>query len=794
MGYNDHNEVNVALYLGNDSEKGERVELKPDRLRTHAVVVGMTGSGKTGLGLVLLEELARQDVPIIAIDPKGDLTNLALLLPEFDAESFEPWVEDESEAEAIAHKWKNGIEKSGLSAKDVSALKEKCAFNLFTPGSKSGTPVDLLGAFKRPTGEIADDEEAVMSLVQSTVSGLLGLAGRKADPVRDPAHIVLSRIVGDAWAAGEDPDVETLILRLMDPPFEKVGVFALDKFFPPDERTDLGMALNAVMSSPSFANWQKGAPLDIEKLLRRGEKNQVSIFSIAHLDEIQRQFFLSILLGKLLAHSRMMPGTNDLRALIYFDEVAGYLPPHPHNPPTKRPLLTMMKQTRAVGVGVVLSTQNPVDLDYKALSNAGVWAIGRLQTKQDRDRVLKGMGRPDLDDAVESLKKREFVLFDAKEDEPALFKTRHAMCYLRGPLTRKEISRLNDSELVEKQALPEPAKQAPTTVETVRPDIYTSDGKAGLLKSPPGVGENTWFLDERVVFSKSVNEIFRPFEKPGRDDGAILYQPALYADLTLRFDEDRAGFVLDRRERRLWFPLVGNAPGEHIELPVPESALMQDPVEGARFEHLPTFADEEKELKALQKRVVDDIYRSESAGMFVQKKLKMNSRGDEDKHAFVERVRKAAQDDIDEKLAKLQESAQKKIDRLEDRLETERARLVDAQGALRSKQFEEVASIGETIFGMFSGRRRSTGVSKAVRKRGQSSRAKTKMQSIEDKIARYEEDLAELQIELEEKVDELRELEHQYVEDIGEKDVRLEKADIRLDRFGILWVPVSRRL
>ena len=764
------------LYLGNHEE--ERVQLKPSRLTTHGVIVGMTGSGKTGLGLVLLEELAQKGVPIIAIDPKGDLANLGLLFPDYDKESFGKWVEDPLEAEQTAARWKSGVGKAGLSDV-VHGLKEKLDLRVYTPGSTSGDPVDLLGAFRRPKPEILGDDEARVALVQSTVSGLLGLAGRTPDPLRDPAHIVLSKIVDDAWSNGQDPDLETLILALMDPPFEKVGVFPLDKFFPPDDRTDIAMALNAVIAAPSFAAWQRGAALDCEAMLARGDKTRVSIFHIAHLDEVQRAFFISLLLGQLLAHTRNMPGTDDLRAVLYFDEVAGYLPPHPKNPPTKGPLLTMMKQARAVGVSVVLATQNPVDLDYKALSNAGVWAIGRLQTQQDRDRVLKGMGRTDLDDTVEALRKREFVLFDAKSDGPQVMKTRHAMCFLRGPFTRVELAAFKRDD------------EAPPVAHDQEPAAPKTKPEDGLLSAPPKTG---LFLDERVVFSRAVGDRFSLYTEPMRDDGATVYRPAMFAEASLRFDEDRVGFVADRRVRRAWFPL-DDGPSDGEELPLPPSAFMETPLDGARFHALPNWCDEEGELKKIQKRFVDDLYRNETTGRFVHKKLRMNGRGDEDEGAFRERVRVAAIEYIDEKKQDLFEKTEKKLKRLQQKEARAEGKVADLRGALRARQADEIADIGATIFGMFTGSRRFTGskVSRAVKKRSKSSRTGQRVARAEEELADVRQDMLELQHDVEADMADLdREVEN-MVDDIEEREVRLEKSDIRVEQFTLLYIPVSRR-
>ncbi|MCK6505677.1 DUF853 family protein [Myxococcota bacterium] len=462
-----------TLSLGRD-EAGAAVVFAPEDLRTHGVVVGMTGSGKTGLSIVVLEELARAGVPIIAIDPKGDLGNLAFLFGALSAEEFAPWVEPGADPGTTAAAWREGLAGSGLSAADVAALRDRVQVTVYTPGSEAGVPVDVLGAFRRPTQAAAADPDTLRAVVAGTVSGLLGLVGRDSDPVRDPAHIVLSQVLEQAWAAGEDPDLETLILRLVDPPFEKVGVFPLDRFFSPDDRMALAMQLNGIVAAPSFQAWTRGAPLDLVALLGGPEgpppgRVPVHVFTLAHLADPQRQLFLSLLLSGLRAWSRALPGTSGLRAVLFFDEVAGYLPPHPYDPPTKEPLLTLMKQARAVGLGVLLSTQNPVDLDYKALSNAGLWFVGRLQTKQDRDRLLSGLGRPDLDEAVASLGRRRFLVVDAKSDQPRTFATRHAMAFLRGPLTSVEIGRLKAPAAKTAPRRPPPPRPPPPRPSPPRP-------------------------------------------------------------------------------------------------------------------------------------------------------------------------------------------------------------------------------------------------------------------------------------------------------------------------------------
>ncbi len=764
-----------ALHLGRRPDSTHRVGLDPSHLRTHGVVVGMTGSGKTGLCLVMLEELVRAGVPIIAIDPKGDLGNLGLVFPELRAGDFAPWAANQ-DAEAIASRWRAGLEREGLVPDGIRALRDRLDLTVYTPGSEAGVPVNLLGSLKRPPA--TGDDEASRELVADTVSGLLGLVGRAPDPVRDPAHVVLAHIVQTAWAAGEDLDLEALIMRLVDPPFEKIGVFPVDRFFPPDDRMDLAMRFNAVVASPTFAAWAKGATLDIGAMLARGERTKVHVFSLAHLDESERQFFVSLLSGQLLAWSRTQPGTDELRALLFFDEVAGFLPPHPKQPPSKRPLLTIMKQSRAVGLGVVLSTQNPVDLDYKALSNAGTWCIGRLNTAQDRERLLSGIDGQGLDGAVAGLEKRQFLLHQVGRGAPSVFGTRHAMCFLRGPLTRVEVAKVN--ALFDVEAPATPVANTPAATPKVR------------TATPAVEGVDRWFLDPRVVFAARMGGVFEAHAEPKRDDERIRFAPALYAALSLRFDEDRVGFVLDETCHRIWFPLGERRPKEAIAVRLEEGDLLDDPPDDAVFDALPDWMDEAKELKALEKEIADDVYRTETRGMFVNKKLKLYGRAEESRRDFDARCAALVEDAIDAEVAKLRDEYASKAKRIEDRLESAGAKLAEAEGMVQSRQLDEAVNIGMSILSVFGGRK--AGVSRAISKRRQTSRASHKKSQLEGDIERLEDEAAEMMIELDAKIADIRRDEEDKLDETEERAVRLEKSDVRVTAFGIVWVPVSRRI
>src|SRR5688572_6642900 len=399
--------MSSGLYLGKtfdpkDASLGATVELDSSDLLTHGLVVGMTGSGKTGAAITLIEEVLKQGVPVIAIDPKGDLGNLLLLFDDLAPASFEPWVDVESArregqtpkaaAESAAATWKKGLADWGLSADDVRALRANHEATIYTPGSSAGVGLNVLQSLDAPAFPFEAAEEDLRDEIASVVGGMLSLLKIDADPLQSREHIFLSTLVEEAWRAGRSLTLEELVPAVADPPFDKVGALPLESVYPRREREGLMRALNNLLASPRFESWREGAPLDVPSLLRTKDgKPRLSIIYTAHLEEDERLFITALLLDKVKTWMRRQPGTSELRALVYMDEIFGYFPPHPKNPPTKRPLLTLLKQARAQGVGVVLATQNPVDLDYKALSNMGTWLVGKLQTDQDRERLRDGL-------------------------------------------------------------------------------------------------------------------------------------------------------------------------------------------------------------------------------------------------------------------------------------------------------------------------------------------------------------------------------------------------------------------
>lgn len=444
---------------------GVAVALGRDALTTHGVIVGMTGSGKTGLGIVLLEEVLRSGVPALIIDPKGDMANLALTFPSLSADAFAPWIDPgqaarsgelpAAHAAAVAGTWRKGLADWGLGGEDVQALRDAAEVVVYTPGSAAGVGISVLGSLAPPPRPFDDDAEDLRDEIEAFVSSLLLLAGIEADPMSSREHILVSQLITRAWRAGQGLDLDDLILQVATPPLRSIGVFELDRFFPEKERNKLAMRLNGLVASPSFQPWLAGEPLDIQHMLYGADgRPRAAVIYLAHLADEQRMFAVTLLLSKVVSWMRRQPGTSDLRALVYMDEVYGFCPPTAA-PPSKGPILTLLKQARAHGVGVVLATQNPVDLDYKAMSNAGTWMVGRLSTERDKARIVEALRSASgdveiatLDRLIGGLGKRQFLMLGARSPKPRLFTSRFALSYLRGPLTRDEVKALRPAAVV----------------------------------------------------------------------------------------------------------------------------------------------------------------------------------------------------------------------------------------------------------------------------------------------------------------------------------------------------------
>lgn len=517
------------FYLGRDHDlaagetSAEPLLYKSKDLTTHAVCVGMTGSGKTGLCLSLLEEAALDGIPAICIDPKGDLGNLMLGFPDLEAESFRPWVDEsvasrkglskDEFAQQTADLWKDGLAGWDQGPERIQKYNDSVERLIFTPGASHGLPMTVLKNFNAPPKALMDDADAFRSRVQSAVSGLLALLGIDADPVRSREHILLSNVLTTSWKAGKDLSIADMIREIQSPPFDSVGVMDLETFYPEKERTKLAMDLNNLLASPSFAGWMTGQPLDVQQLFYSPEgKPRHSIISISHLDDAQRMFFVTILLNEVLAWMRTQPGTGSLRSLLYMDEVFGYFPPT-KNPPSKEPMLTLLKQARAFGLGCVLATQNPVDLDYKGLSNAGTWFLGRLQTERDKMRVMEGLegasaqagssfDKQAMERTLAGVGSRVFLMNNVHENAPRVFHTRWAMSYLCGPLSRQQIQKLMDP-LREKFAPPEPEPKEEFEPKADEPPKPPENTKPTHAPAPLPAGTGDPALREKFQIAKS---------------------------------------------------------------------------------------------------------------------------------------------------------------------------------------------------------------------------------------------------------------------------------------------------
>jgi len=779
-----------TLQLGREVASQEHCSLKPADLVTHGVILGMTGSGKTGLALTLLEELVEAGVPLMLLDPKGDLANLGLLFPELSDEQLEGWVEPEQRA-AVRERLQRGRLQWGIGPSRVAALRDRLELRIYTPGSRAGRSLNLLGNFRRPGDSLLQDSEARIELISGQIQGLLALVGVEADPLRAPEAVVLSQILDQAWEQGQDLSLEDLVLKLVDPPFKKVGVFPLESFFPSAQRMELAMKLNALVASPAFSSWSQGEPLDPElwqKPTTPG-KVPVNLFYLAHLSDSERMFFVSLMLHRLRSWSRGLAGTTQLRTLLYFDEVAGYMPPHPLNPASKQPLLTLLKQARAVGLGVVLATQNPVDLDYKGLANTGTWWVGKMQTSQDRARVSQGLtlaeaglDNESLTREFEQLESRVFLLKSPSHAVPRRVETRFAMSLLRGPVTRTELPRLQ----------PAPPAASDSSPAAAAAPAAATRADNGLVSHPPPAptGFAQAFLDPRTVFSARLEGAFEAHALARREDGKTLWRPALWGEVQLRF-ADKA-FVLDELHHYLFFPLGERLPEQWTRLTLEADDLLGEPAESGLFEQLPAAFDEARELKGAQAAMQDDLYRRVTSSQWLQAELKLYGAGGESQDDFRRRVEAAVQERIDQKVAKLQARYDKEIATLQERLARHESRLDTLRNESQRRQTESLYNAGAALLGFFTGKKRA--LSSALSSHHRSSSAKDRVGQAEGELEQLQLKMAELASKLESEVADIEAQERAALERIEQRNVRLQRSDIRLVRFGVLWIPVTRRL
>jgi hypothetical protein len=796
------------FYLGKTYDMKERqvtpnlVVYESKHLTTHAVCVGMTGSGKTGLGIALLEEAAIDGIPVIAIDPKGDLGNLLLTFPKLEAEDFQPWVDsDEAErrgltteqfAEQTAEQWRKGLANWDQSGERIERLREAVDLAIYTPGSTAGLPLTVLRSFNVPPARLLEQTEAYRERVASTVSGLLALLGIVVDPITSREHILLANILDNSWRAGHDLDMAGLIQAVQSPSFQKVGVLDLETFFPAKDRFTLAMKLNNLLASPGFAAWLEGDPLDVSGLLYTpAGKPRLSIMSIAHLSDNERMFFVTILLNEVLAWIRTQPGTSSLRAIVYMDEIFGYFPPIA-NPPSKVPMLTLLKQARAFGLGVVLATQNPVDLDYKGLSNAGTWFLGRLQTQRDKDRVLEGLegastvaghafDRKKMDGILSGLGNRVFVMNNVHDDKPVVFQTRWALSYLRGPLTREQIQTLmGPRKLASRPEVPSaPSRPLPPVSAPSKVDRPSSPGGA------------------RPVMPPDVPEFFVPRRARARVGESLQYKPALLGVARLHYADKKAAIdqwetlTLVRRMSEILPAEVWNE-SEPFDDSVPE--LDKAPEAGAGFATLPGEFARAKSYGEWTKDLKNYLYRERALRLWSCPALKELSRPTESEREFRLRLVQASREERDEKVEGLRAKYTPKLEAIQEQIRRANERLEREQAQASRSSWDATIAMGSSVLGALLGRKAvsKTSVSKASTAAKAATRAAQQREGVSqaaDSLGllrqKYTDLQAKFQLEIE-KIDAALRPESLIFES---SSIRPKKTDITIERVVLAWLP-----
>ena len=752
-------------------------------LTTHAVIIGMTGSGKTGLGIGILEEAALDRVPVIAIDPKGDMGNLLLTFPKLGADDFRPWVNPRAASDkgqttdeyaaSQAALWKRGLGEWGQTGKRIAQLRNTVDLAIYTPGSNAGLPVSVLRSFAAPDASLLDDLDLYRERVQATATSILALLGIDADPVTSREHILLSRLLDHAWQEGRDLDIAALIAAIQDPPFTQIGVMGLDSFFPAKDRFTLAMQLNNLLAAPGFEAWMQGEPLSAKNLLYTAEgKPRVSVMSIAHLDDASRMFFVSMLLSEIIAWMRSQPGTSSLRAILYMDEIFGFMPPVA-NPPSKALFLTLLKQARAYGLGLVLATQNPVDLDYKGLSNTGTWFIGRLQTARDKARVMEGLegasegdfDKQAMERTLAGLGKRRFLLHNVHEDDAVVFGTRWVMSYLAGPLTRDHIRRLMDKA---RKAL-----AATATGPAKRKQTSSADAPA----LPPGV-----------------EQVFVP---ANTDD--VTYYPRLVGAAELVFSSVR--YHVEAERAAIYTVEMEEGPvdidwdnAEPLALTV--DALGDNGATGSAYAEFPGSATDVKRYAAWQRDFKRWIRQNETITLYRNKRFRLTSEPTETEGEFRARLQTAASEKRDQAIAKLRKRYASKTTTLENRLLRAQQAIAREKQQATKKNLDTAVSIGTAILGAVLGRKRlsSTSASKvgtAIKTATGARKEAADVARAKQTAQKVQADLKALNKQLQTELDELDTAFDAQAEELDEIVVRAKTTDIHIPLLGLAWMPYA---
>lgn len=801
-----------SFYLGKNFDLGARKVLDEmllydaKDLTTHAMCVGMTGSGKTGLCLALLEEAAIDGIPAIAIDPKGDLGNLLLAFPDLAPSDFQKWLEPSEAArqgmsieklsEKTAATWRAGLEQWGQDAARIKRYRDAVDVAIYTPGSNAGLPMTVLKSFDAPPQAVIDDTDVMRERVAGAASGLLTLLGMEVDPLSSREHILLSNIFDSVWRKGQNLDLVSLIRLIQTPPLSKIGVFDLESFLPSTERMKLAMSLNNLHASPSFAGWLEGQPLDIKKLLYTSQgKPRLSIISIAHLSDAERMFFVTIMLNELLGWMRTQPGTGSLRAIFYMDEVFGYFPPSA-KPPSKPPMLVLLKQARAFGLGIVLATQNPVDLDYKGLSNIGTWFLGRLQTQRDKDRVLEGLegaalqtgskfDRGMMEQTLAALGSRVFLMNNVHDDAPTIFQSRWALSFLRGPFSRQQIQELMDKRKADEA--PQPGQ-----TRTSQADSATNGAVAGTATMTSAAPTGT-----RPILPNTITERFWVPARIARKGSRHVYRPALLANAACHYVragsktdvwQDMALLVMADRK------LEGDVWESSKKLAPNLLELSQQPDDEIAFADLPDELIVQKKYKTWEKSLSDYLYRHEPLRLYSCAELKATSQPGQDeldaRMGWTQQIRELR----DAEKAKLQDKYAKQIKALESKIVTATQKLEREKAEYDREKYSSVMSIGTTILGALVGRKigsisNVTRTTSAARNVGRAAQQRTDVLQATDTLESLEQEKRDLVEQCQAEVNELQlrfGVENLTLEAL---EIPCRKSDTRIDLLALLWVP-----
>ena len=791
-----------AFYLGRPYDLGTKLPkdgillYDSKDLLTHAVCVGMTGSGKTGLCIGLLEEAAIDGIPAIIIDPKGDLSNLLLTFPNLSAQDFLPWINEQDAqkkglsntdfAAQQAELWKKGLNDWDQDGERIKRLRDAADFRVYTPGSNAGFPISILTSFVAPPQEVRDDNELLNERVNTTATSLLGLLGIEADPIRSREHILLANILNQEWSAGRDVDLAGLIQKIQSPPMTKVGVMDLESFFPAKDRFELAMTLNNLLASPGFASWMEGESLDIQRILHSDSgKPRLAIFSIAHLSDAERMFFVSLLLNQVLGWMRTQSGTTSLRAILYMDEIFGYFPPVA-NPPSKLPLLTLLKQARAFGLGVVLVTQNPVDLDYKGLSNTGTWFIGRLQTERDKARVLEGLegvaagtgqkfDRQAMEQILAGLSNRIFLLNNTHDDAPEVFETRWAMSYLRGPLTRVQIKKLMD-----------PVKSQASTQEPTQPSATSKSS----TPAAPAASQS-----QRPVMPPEISQYFIPV-RSSVAGSTLSYRPMLLGEVEIHYSKSKQ---VELTENLTFLTTIDNGPvnvdwdkGVPAELPVED--LEAEPETGAQFVDPPGAASKAKSYESWKKDLANWVYRNQRVELFESPTLEIASNPGESERDFRVRLQQFARERRDAAVEKLRQKYAPKLEQLNEKKRRAEQTVEREAEQAKGQKLQTAISFGATLLSSFMGRKtvslttlgRATTAARGV---GRSMKESEDVGRAQDNVAAVTEKLQQLDQEFKDETAKLEQSFDPQSEELTKVSLKPTKANIAVKFFGLVWAP-----